>query len=192
MIIDGKKEAQLLRDEIKKEIELIKSKNSKVPALTVILIGEFAPSQIYVKNKEKNAREVGINSEVVRYAKDVSEEAVLKKIKELNNNDDVSGILVQLPLPPQINKEKIINAINPLKDVDGFHPINVGNLSSGYNAIVPCTPLGCLLLIKKIEPNLSGKHAVIIGRSNLNGKPMAQLLLKDIVQLLLFTLKQKI
>jgi len=179
MIIDGKKEAQLLRDEIKKEIELIKSKNSKVPALTVILIGEFAPSQIYVKNKEKNAREVGINSEVVRYAKDVSEEAVLKKIKELNNNDDVSGILVQLPLPPQINKEKIINAINPLKDVDGFHPINVGNLSSGYNAIVPCTPLGCLLLIKKIEPNLSGKHAVIIGRSNLNGKPMAQLLLKE-------------
>jgi methylenetetrahydrofolate dehydrogenase (NADP+) / methenyltetrahydrofolate cyclohydrolase len=179
MIIDGKKEAQLLRDEIKKEIELIKSKNSKVPALTVILIGEFAPSQIYVKNKEKNAREVGINSEVVRYPKDVSEEAVLKKIKELNNNDDVSGILVQLPLPPQINKEKIINAINPLKDVDGFHPINVGNLSSGYNAIVPCTPLGCLLLIKKIEPNLSGKHAVIIGRSNLNGKPMAQLLLKE-------------
>jgi len=179
MIIDGKKEAQLLRDEIKKEIELIKSKNSKVPALTVILIGEFAPSQIYVKNKEKNAREVGINSEVVRYSKDVSEEAVLKKIKELNNNDDVSGILVQLPLPSQINKEKIINAINPLKDVDGFHPINVGNLSSGYNAIVPCTPLGCLLLIKKIEPNLSGKHAVIIGRSNLNGKPMAQLLLKE-------------
>ena len=179
MIIDGKKEAQLLRDEIKKEIELIKSRNSKVPALTVILIGEFAPSQIYVKNKEKNAREVGINSEVVRYSKDVSEEAVLKKIKELNNNDDVSGILVQLPLPPQINKEKIINAINPLKDVDGFHPINVGNLSSGYNAIVPCTPLGCLLLIKKIEPNLSGKHAVIIGRSNLNGKPMAQLLLKE-------------
>ena len=179
MIIDGKKEAQLLRDEIKKEIELIKSRNSKVPALTVILIGEFAPSQIYVKNKEKNAREVGINSEVVRYPKDVSEEAVLKKIKELNNNDDVSGILVQLPLPSQINKEKIINAINPLKDVDGFHPINVGNLSSGYNAIVPCTPLGCLLLIKKIEPNLSGKHAVIIGRSNLNGKPMAQLLLKE-------------
>ena len=179
MIIDGKKEAQLLRDEIKKEIELIKSKNSKVPGLTVILIGEFAPSQIYVKNKEKNAREVGINSEVLRYPKDVSEEEVLKKIKELNNNDDVSGILVQLPLPPQINKKKIINAIDPLKDVDGFHPINVGNLSSGYNATVPCTPLGCLLLIKKNEPNLSGKHAVIIGRSNLNGKPMAQLLLKE-------------
>jgi len=179
MIIDGKKEAQLLRDEIKKEIEALKSKNNKVPGLTVILIGDFVPSQIYVKNKEKNAKEVGINSDVVRYAKDVSEQEVLKKIKELNNNEVVSGILVQLPLPPQINKEKIINAINPLKDVDGFHPINVGNLSSGYNATVPCTPLGCLLLIKKIEPNLTGKHAIIIGRSNLNGKPMAQLLLKE-------------
>ena len=179
MIIDGKKEAQLLRDEIKKEIESLKSKNNKVPGLTVILIGDFTPSQIYVKNKERNAKEVGINSDIIRYAKDVSEQEVLKKIKELNNNEAVSGILVQLPLPPQINKEKIINAINPLKDVDGFHPINVGNLSSGYNATVPCTPLGCLLLIKKIEPNLSGKHAIIIGRSNLNGKPMAQLLLKE-------------
>jgi len=179
MIIDGKKEAQLFRDEIKKEIESIKSKNNKVPSLSVILIGDYAPSQIYVKNKEKNAREVGINSEVIKYSKDVSEQEVLNKIKELNDNDAVSGILVQLPLPPQINKEKIINAINPLKDVDGFHPINVGNLSSGYNATVPCTPLGCLLLIKKIEPNLTGKHAIIIGRSNLNGKPMAQLLLKE-------------
>ena len=179
MIIDGKKEAQLLRDEIKKEIESLKLKNNKVPGLTVILIGDFVPSQIYVKNKERNAKEVGINSDIIRYAKDVSEQEVLKKIKELNNNEAVSGILVQLPLPPQINKEKIINAINPLKDVDGFHPINVGNLSSGYNATVPCTPLGCLLLIKKIEPNLSGKHAIIIGRSNLNGKPMAQLLLKE-------------
>jgi methylenetetrahydrofolate dehydrogenase (NADP+) / methenyltetrahydrofolate cyclohydrolase len=179
MIIDGKKEAQLLRDEIKKEILSIKLKNNKVPGLTVILIGDFAPSQIYVKNKEKNAKEVGINSEIIRYSKEVSEQEVLKKIKELNDNDAVSGILVQLPLPPQIDKEKIINTIDPLKDVDGFHPINVGNLSSGYNATVPCTPLGCLLLIKKVEPNLSGKHAVIIGRSNLNGKPMAQLLLKE-------------
>ena len=179
MIIDGKKEAQLLREEIKKEIDSIKSKNNKAPGLTVILVGDFVPSQIYVKNKEKNAKEVGINSEVVRYPKEVTEQEVLNKIKELNDNDAVSGILVQLPLPPQINKEKIINAIDPTKDVDGFHPINVGNLSSGYNATVPCTPLGCLFLIKKIEPNLSGKHAVIIGRSNLNGKPMAQLLLKE-------------
>ena len=179
MIIDGKKEAAVLREEIKKEILLIKSKTNKIPGLTVILIGEFAPSQIYVRNKEKNSKEVGINSNVIKYSKDVTEEEVLKKIKELNNDDDVSGILVQLPLPAQINKEKIINAIDPSKDVDGFNPINVGNLASGYKAIVPCTPLGCLLLLKNIEKNLSGKHAVIIGRSNLNGKPMAQLLLKE-------------
>ena len=179
MIIDGKKEAAILRDEIKKEIETLKSKTKKTPGLSVILIGDFAPSQIYVKNKEKKSMEVGINSEIIRYSKEVTEQEVLKKIEELNNNSEVSGILVQLPLPKQIDKEKIINTISPFKDVDGFHPINVGNLSSGYNAIVPCTPLGCLLLIKKIEKNLPGKHAVILGRSNLNGKPMAQLLLKE-------------
>ena len=179
MIIDGKKEAEIIRNEIKKEISDLKKKSGKTPSLSVILIGDFAPSLIYVKNKEKSAREVGINSEIIRYPKNVSEKDILKKIEELNKNDEISGILVQLPLPSQISKEKIINAINPSKDVDGFNPINVGNLSSGYDSIVPCTPLGCLLLIKKIESNLAGKHAVIIGRSNLNGKPMAQLLLKE-------------
>jgi len=179
MIIDGKKEAEILREEIKKEIISIKNKTNKIPGLAVILIGDFAPSQIYVKNKEKISKEVGINSNVIKYSKDVSEEEILKKIKELNNDKNVSGILVQLPLPDQISKKKIINLIDPLKDVDGFSPVNVGNLASGYNAIVPCTPLGCLLLIKKVEKNLSGKHAVIIGRSNLNGKPIAQLLLKE-------------
>ena len=179
MIIDGKKEAEIIRNEIKKEISDLKKKSGKTPSLTVILIGDFAPSLIYVKNKEKSAREVGINSEIIRYPKNVGEKDILKKIEELNKNDEISGILVQLPLPNQISKEKIINAINPSKDVDGFNPINVGNLSSGYDSIVPCTPLGCLLLIKKIESNLDGKHAVIIGRSNLNGKPMAQLLLKE-------------
>jgi methylenetetrahydrofolate dehydrogenase (NADP+)/methenyltetrahydrofolate cyclohydrolase len=179
MIIDGKKESALLREEIKKEIFEIKKKTNKSPGLSVILIGDFAPSQIYVKNKEKNSKEVGITSEVIKYSKEVKESEILEKIEELNGNNDVSGILVQLPLPSHISKEKIINAIKPSKDVDGFHPINVGNLSSGYKAIVPCTPSGCLLLIKKVEKNLTGKHAVIIGRSNLNGKPMAQLLLKE-------------
>ena len=179
MILDGKKEAALLREEIKKEITALKEKYNKAPGLTVILIGDFAPSQIYVRNKEKNSKEVGINSEVVKYSKDISEKEVLEKINELNSDNNVSGILVQLPLPAQINKEKIINAINPKKDVDGFNPINVGNLASGYKSVIPCTPLGCLYLIKKVEKNLSGKHAVIIGRSNLNGKPMAQLLLKE-------------
>ena len=147
--------------------------------MTVILIGEFAPSKIYVKNKERSALEVGINSRIIKYPENVSEKEVLIKIEELNKDKNVSGILVQLPLPKQIKKEKVINAIDPSKDVDGFHPINVGNLSSGYKSIVPCTPLGCLLLIKKVEKSLSGKHAVIIGRSNLNGKPMAQLLLQE-------------
>ena len=179
MIIDGKKEAALLREEIKKEIFEIKKSNNRSPCLSVILIGDSAPSQIYVKNKEKNSKEVGITSEVIKYPKEVKESEILEKIEELNNNDNISGILVQLPLPAHISKEKIINAIKPSKDVDGFHPINVGNLSAGYKAIVPCTPLGCLLLIKKVEKNLIGKHAVIIGRSNLNGKPMAQLLLKE-------------
>ena len=179
MIIDGKKQAEIIRSEIKKEISDLKKKSGKTPSLTVILVGDFAPSLIYVKNKEKSAREVGINSEIIRYPKNVSEKDILEKIEELNKNDEISGILVQLPLPNQISKEKVINAINPSKDVDGFNPINVGNLSSGYDSIVPCTPLGCLLLIKKIEPNLAGKHAVIVGRSNLNGKPMAQLLLKE-------------
>ena len=179
MIIDGKKQAEIIRNEIKKEISDLKKKSGKTPSLTVILIGDYAPSLIYVKNKEKSAREVGINSEIIRYPKNVGEKDILKKIEELNKNDEISGILVQLPLPSQISKEKIINAINPSKDVDGFNPINVGNLSSGYDSIVPCTPLGCLLLIKKIEANLAGKHAVIVGRSNLNGKPMAQLLLKE-------------
>ena len=179
MILDGKKEAALLREEIKKEITALKERDNKVPSLTVILIGDLVPSQIYVRNKEKNSKEVGINSEVIKYSKDISEKEVLEKIEELNNNNNVSGILVQLPLPAQINKEKIINAISPKKDVDGFNPINVGNLASGYNSIIPCTPLGCLYLIRKVEKNLTGKHAVIIGRSNLNGKPMAQLLLKE-------------
>ena len=179
MIIDGKKESANLREEIKNEILEIKKKINKNPSLTVILIGDFAPSQIYVKNKEKNSTEVGITSNVIKYPKEVKEKEVLDKINELNNDKNISGILVQLPLPEQISKEKIINAIDPKKDVDGFNPINVGNLASGYKSIVPCTPLGCLLLIKKVEKNLSGKHAVIIGRSNLNGKPMAQLLLKE-------------
>ena len=178
MIIDGKKISKDLIEKVKDEVSKIK-KNGKTPGLAVILIGDYAPSQIYVKNKEKIAKEAGINSEVIRYPKEISEKEVLKKIDELNDNSKISGILVQLPLPPHINKEKIINAIKPSKDVDGFHPMNVGGLASGSKSIVPCTPLGCLFLIKSVEKNLEGKNAVILGRSNLNGKPMAQLLLKE-------------
>ena len=179
MIIDGKKTAAELREELKKKVAELKSTYNAVPGLTVILVGEDPASKIYVKNKEKFAIEVGINSQVIKYPEDVEEKIVLNKIQELNNSDKVSGILVQLPLPKHINKRKIIESIDPKKDVDGFHPTNVGNLSSGYESNIPCTPLGCYLLIKTIEKNLSGKHAVVIGRSNLNGKPMTQLLLKE-------------
>ena len=179
MIIDGKKVAAELREELKKKVTELKSTYNAVPGLTVILVGEDPPSKIYVRNKEKSANEVGINSEVIKYPENVEEKVLLNKIIELNNNNNVSGILVQLPLPKHINKRKVIETMNPKKDVDGFHPMNVGNLSSGYDSSIPCTPLGCYLLIKKIEKNLNGKHAVIIGRSNLNGKPMTQLLLKE-------------
>ena len=179
ILINGKKIAAELREKLKKEVSDLKSKKNKVPGLTVILIGDMAPSQIYVRMKEKAANEVGLKSEVIRYPGEVEEKTVLDKIKELNKDVTVSGILVQLPLPKHIDKQKVIEAILPSKDVDGFHPINVGNLSSGYESSVPCTPLGCYLLIKKIEPDLNGKKAVVVGRSNLNGKPMTQLLLKE-------------
>ena len=179
MIIDGKKIAAELREEVKKKIFELKSASNKVPGLTVILIGEDPASKIYVKNKEKFSKEVGINSKVIRYPSNVEEKIVLDKIIELNNDKKISGILVQLPLPKHINKKKVIETILPEKDVDGFHPVNVGNLSSGYDSSVPCTPMGCYILIKKIENNLNGKHAVVIGRSNLNGKPMKQLLLRE-------------
>jgi len=173
MIIDGKKIAAELREQLKKKVAELKSTYNAVPGLTVILIGEDPPSKIYVKNKEKFAIEVGINSEVIRYPENVEEKTVLNKIQELNSNKKVSGILVQLPVPKHINKRKVIETINPGKDVDGLH------LSSGYDSSIPCTPLGCYLLLKKVEKNLNGKHAVVIGRSNLNGKPMTQLLLKE-------------
>ena len=178
-IIDGKKTAADLRSNLKNEVDNLKKKFNRVPGLTVILIGEYAPSKIYVRNKEKSAVEIGLKSEIIKYPDTVDEKTVLEKISELNKNENVSGILVQLPLPKHINNKKIIDAIDPNKDVDGFHPNNVGNLSSGYESSIPCTPLGCHFLIKKIEPNLNGKKAVVLGRSNLNGKPMTQLLLKE-------------
>ena len=179
MIIDGKKFAQKLRNKIKKEIQSIKKKTKLIPGLTVVLVGNHAPSEIYVRNKEISAKEVGINSKVLRFKSSISEIKLISVIHKLNKDKKVHGILVQLPLPDKINGHKIIEEINPKKDVDGFHPINVGNLSSGKDALVPCTPLGCYLMIKSVRKNLAGLNVLIIGRSNLNGKPMAQLLLKE-------------
>ena len=152
--IDGKKVAAELRSELKKKVAELKSKHNTVPVLTVILVGEDTESKIYVKNKEKFAKEVGMNSEALRYPADLEEKTLLNKIEELNKDDNVSGILVQLPLPKHIDKRKVIETIDHKKDVDGFHPVNVGNLSSGYDSSIPCTPLGCSLLLKKVEKKL--------------------------------------
>ena len=179
MIIDGKKFAQELRNEIKQEIESIKKTRNTTPGLTVVLVGNHTPSEIYVRNKELSAKEVGITSEVIRLESSITQEKLIEVIHGLNKDKKVHGILVQLPLPPHINGSKIIEEIDPKKDVDGFHPVNVGNLSSGKDSLVPCTPLGSYLLIKNVQKNLTGLEALIIGRSNLNGKPMAQLLLKE-------------
>ncbi len=179
MIIDGKKFAQELRNEIKKEIESIKKTRKTTPGLTVVLVGNHTPSEIYVRNKELSAKEVGITSGVMRFESSITQEKLIEVIHGLNKDKKVHGILVQLPLPPHINGSKIIEEIDPKKDVDGFHPVNVGNLSSGKDSLVPCTPLGSYLLIKNVQKNLTGLEALIIGRSNLNGKPMAQLLLKE-------------
>ena len=178
MIIDGKKIAEELRSKLKREIEQLPT-SQIIPGLTVILIGDDPASQIYVRNKEKFAKEVGINSKLFRFENSITEQDLIKEIYKLNNDNSVHGILVQLPLPKHINSRKIISEINPAKDVDGFHPNNVGNLSSGNDALVPCTPYGCYLLLKQVLTHLSGLNAVIIGRSHINGKPMAQLLLKE-------------
>lgn len=179
MIIDGKKFARKLKFKIKKEIQSIKKKTRLTPGLTVILIGNYAPSEIYVRNKAISAKEVGINSKVLRFKNSISETKLISVIQRLNKDKKVHGILVQLPLPDHIHGHKIIEEIDPRKDVDGFHPINVGNLSSGKDSLISCTPLGCYLMIKSIKKNLSGLNALMIGRSNLNGKPMVQLLLKE-------------
>lgn len=179
MIIDGKKFARKLKFKLKKEIQSIKKKTRLTPGLTVILIGSHAPSEIYVRNKAISAKEVGINSKVLRFKNSISETKLISVIRKLNKDKKVHGILVQLPLPDHIHGHKIIEEIDPRKDVDGFHPINVGNLSSGKDSLISCTPLGCYLMIKSIKKNLSGLNALMIGRSNLNGKPMVQLLLKE-------------
>ena len=179
MIIDGKKFARKLKFKLKKEIQSIKKKTRLTPGLTVILIGSHAPSEIYVRNKAISAKEVGINSKVLRFKNSISETKLISVIRKLNKDKKVHGILVQLPLPDHIHGHKIIEEIDPRKDVDGFHPINVGNLSSGKDSLISCTPLGCYLMIKSIRKNLSGLNALMIGRSNLNGKPMVQLLLKE-------------
>lgn len=179
ILIDGKKTSAEVKAEIKQEVDAFKAQGGKTPHLAAILVGNDGASETYVASKVRSCKEIGFNSTLERMGDETTEEELLAKIAEFNNNADIDGFIVQLPLPKHIDEQKVTTAIKPEKDVDGFHPVNVGNLSSGYESSVPCTPLGCYLLIKKIEPNLNGKKAVIIGRSNLNGKPMTQLLLKE-------------
>jgi methylenetetrahydrofolate dehydrogenase (NADP+)/methenyltetrahydrofolate cyclohydrolase len=179
IIIDGKAHAAQLREQVKAAAEELKTKHGITPGLAVILVGNNPASEVYVSNKGKMCREAGIEAFDFRMPDTVTQKELLDKIDELGKDPKVNGILVQLPLPKHINEGEVINHINPLKDVDGFHATNVGKLATGQNGMVPCTPMGCLMLIKSILEDLSGKNAIVIGRSNIVGKPMAQLLLKE-------------
>lgn len=175
IILDGK----MLRDKIFESLKAKLDKMQQKPTLAVILVGENPASQIYVRNKKKTAEKLGINSLSIEYPSDISEEELLNKIKELNSDEKVTAILVQLPLPAHINKNRIIDAILPQKDVDGLTPYNLGKLFSGEEPYVyPCTPKGILLLLNEYNIKLEGKNIVVVGRSNLVGKPVAQMLLK--------------
>ena len=182
-ILDGKKVAQKLKDRLKIDIENIKSKFDCVPGLAVVQVGNVAASSVYVKAKTKAAKEVGINVFDHHLEATTNQDELINLINQLNNSEDVDGILVQLPLPKTINEEVVLNSILPEKDADGFHPLNVGKLSispnNDENLMIPCTPYGCLLLLKELDIELAGKNAVVIGRSNIVGKPMAQILLKE-------------
>jgi methylenetetrahydrofolate dehydrogenase (NADP+)/methenyltetrahydrofolate cyclohydrolase len=177
-IIDGKAVAAELRAGIAREVAALKAARGIVPGLHVVLVGEDPASKVYVASKEKLAVEVGMNSVAHRLPAETTEAELLTKLAELNADDSVDGILVQLPLPKHIDTGRIIDAIDPAKDVDGLHPINAGLLAGGKNGLVPCTPLGSMLLLKQALPSLSGLDAVVIGRSELVGRPVAQLLLQ--------------
>lgn len=180
MIIDGKAFAERLRADVARKVAKIKAEKGITPGLAVVLVGNDPASEVYVRNKAKQTKEAGMNSFECTMADSTSEAELLLKVQELNRDPLVHGILVQLPLPKHINEETIINAIDPKKDVDGFHVINAGLLATGQDSFVPCTPLGCIMMLKDALGNrLAGMHAVVIGRSNIVGKPMAQLLLKE-------------
>ena len=178
-VIDGKKYSQALRDKVKKFVEIIKEKKKITPGLAVILVGEDPASQVYVRNKGKQTLEAGMNSYEYKLDASTSANKLLTLIEKLNEDANVHGILCQLPLPDHLNEQEVINAIDPKKDVDGFHISNVGLLNTGQKSMIPCTPLGCLLLLKDRLGDLTGKNAVIVGRSNIVGKPMANLLLQE-------------
>ena len=176
-IIDGKALSAAVKEEVKAQVHELEAQYGRKPCLCVIIVGENPASQVYVRNKVKAAAYTGMGSELIELPADISEEALLAKIRELNENPAVDGILVQLPLPKHIDEEKVIDTIARGKDVDGFHPGNVANLWLGKDCIVPCTPAGVMRMLDTIGVELKGKNAVVVGRSNIVGKPMAKLLL---------------
>ena len=178
-IIDGKAFAANLRESLARRTGVLKEKHGLVPGLAVVLVGEDPASQVYVRNKDKQTVEVGFQSFEHKLDADTPEADLLALVEKLNGDEAVHGILVQLPLPGHIDSQKVLDSIDPAKDVDGFHAINIGRLWSGMEALVPCTPLGCSLMLKDTLGDLSGLNAVIVGRSNIVGKPMAALLIKE-------------
>ena len=178
-IIDGKAYAQRLRQQIASAVKALKAEHGLAPGLAVVLVGENPASQVYVRNKHKQTIEAGMNSWEHRLAAESSEEELLRLLAKLNADPGVNGILVQLPLPKHMDAAKVINALDPAKDVDGFHVINAGHLATGQDSLVPCTPVGCVMLAKETLGTLAGREAVVIGRSNIVGKPVAQLLLAE-------------
>ena len=177
-IIDGKKTAQEIREELKSKLVELKSKNNKVPGLVTILVGDNPASKVYVNMKIKACNEIGMHSKLEKLNASISEEKLLEIIYDYNNNDYFHGILVQLPLPDHIDEDKIIESINPEKDVDGFHPVSVGKLVIGKDTFKSCTPFGIMELLKRYEINTRGKHVVVVGRSNIVGKPIANMLVQ--------------
>lgn len=178
-IIDGKNFAAGLRKRVGHQVAKLKSQHEITPGLAVVLVGDNPASEVYVRNKGKQTQEAGMESLEYRRDATMSEEELLGLVRQLNEDPAVNGILVQLPLPDHINSEKVLATIDPDKDVDGFHTVNVGRLWTGMRGLVPCTPLGCKLLLKHQLGDLSGQHAAIVGRSNIVGKPMAALLLQE-------------
>ena len=176
-LIDGKALSQKMQAELGRKVERLKEQHGIIPGLAVILVGDNPASQVYVRNKERSALEAGFKGETLRLSESISQEELIDIIHQYNEDKSIHGNLVQLPLPQHINDKKIILAIDPKKDVDGFHPMNTGHLWSGRPMMVPCTPAGIMEMFREYHVDLEGKHAVIIGRSNIVGKPMAQLLL---------------
>jgi methylenetetrahydrofolate dehydrogenase (NADP+)/methenyltetrahydrofolate cyclohydrolase len=178
-LLDGQKLAETVRAEVRQEVAAFVAEFGRAPGLQVVLVGEDPASQVYTRNKEKASKEVGIAGALHVLPASTTEAELLALLDTWNRDDTVDGILVQLPLPPQINSLAVLDAVHPDKDVDGFHPENVGLLASGRPALVPCTPLGCMRLLASADVKLAGAHAVVVGRSNIVGKPVAQLLLAE-------------